>query len=439
MCFECVEKNHLRAVEIEIVAFPPVVGSTANFKFLQRPKIDILSSYRQIDHCKPSKKRMLATIPSVYDPNSKFSRVMQAPREYFIQLLVKDLQQLRSLADESRSCGEVNELPFIEEAILYTTSRLDSVEVMQDGDEPTQMEDINNAEGKKDVLYSWYQLENGTYVVLHPVNMKCLLKEALLQSEWKNKISERNGDFDVKSSSEMAEYALTSVACGAGNSTQHDALPDAVQGEVLCVEHRVMDDESQRRYRFLSHLPKYCDFYLCELNLSHYLSKKTLQSSKKELATRRRQREAKKKLLDEQLDGDEVIHALPYTSTFTNDLIPSISPRGAEELKVSNLVDEFDELRLQNTRITQTSDDTSSSYATITRNSGYFPALEGSTPQASASAPAFEQPIVPWGRSREATHEVHGHTPSEIGHKKMKGKRKNCKEVFSTSQRRSYR
>nr|CCA15905.1 conserved hypothetical protein [Albugo laibachii Nc14] len=445
MCFECVEKIHLRAVEIESVVSPPVVGSIAKFKFLQRSKLDVATSYQPIDHSKASKKRFLPTIPSVYDPNSRFSRVMQATNEYLIQLLDSDLQQLRSLADGLRSCGELNELPFIEGAILHTTSRLDSIKIVVDDDELTkmQMEELNGTEGRSNSFYSFYQLENGTYVILHPVNMKCLLKEALLQSEKRNKTSHRNGEVDdlsdssVNLPSEAAETSSMSVTSDGGSCTQHDALPDYVQGEVLSVEHRVMDDESQRRYRFLSHLPKYCDFYLCELDLSHYLSKKTLHSLKKELESRRRQRAAKQKLLDEQLDDNEIVHASPNCTNISSDATPSISPREGVEPEPSNLVEEFVELHLQNSRIDQASDESSSSYATVTRNSGYFPALEGRIVQASVSG--HEEANAPWGRNREGTNEVFGHAASETGNKRTKGRKKNSKEVFSTSQRRSYR
>ncbi|KAE9049626.1 hypothetical protein PF005_g33795, partial [Phytophthora fragariae] len=77
---------------------------------------------------------------------------------------------------------------------------------------------------------------------------------------------------------------------------RYHLLPEQIHGRVLDIEHVVMDEEAQKRYRFLSHLPRFCDFYICEVDLTSQLSPSTLNSFRNDLKKRAKQRKQKQRL-----------------------------------------------------------------------------------------------------------------------------------------------
>uniref|UniRef100_A0A9J8BZF0 E3 ubiquitin-protein ligase RNF10 n=1 Tax=Cyprinus carpio carpio TaxID=630221 RepID=A0A9J8BZF0_CYPCA len=102
--------------------------------------------------------------------------------------------------------------------------------------------------------YYFYQAEDGQQMFLHPVNVRCLLREY--------------GSLE--------------------NS------PQSITANVVEIDGQTVTEEIRRRHRYLSHLPLTCEFSLCELNLQPpVLSKETLDSFADDLEKRKRLRQKK--------------------------------------------------------------------------------------------------------------------------------------------------
>ncbi|KAK3540738.1 hypothetical protein QTP70_034789 [Hemibagrus guttatus] len=102
--------------------------------------------------------------------------------------------------------------------------------------------------------YYFYQAEDGQQMFLHPVNVRCLLREY--------------GSLE--------------------NS------PQSISATVVEIEGHTVNEDVRRRHRYLSHLPLTCEFSICELNLQPpVLSKETLDSFSDDLERRRRTRQKK--------------------------------------------------------------------------------------------------------------------------------------------------
>ncbi|XP_016092371.1 RING finger protein 10-like [Sinocyclocheilus grahami] len=102
--------------------------------------------------------------------------------------------------------------------------------------------------------YYFYQAEDGQQMFLHPVNVRCLLREY--------------GSLE--------------------NS------PQSITATVVEIDGQTVTEEIRRRHRYLSHLPLTCEFSLCELNLQPpILSKETLDSFADDLEKRKRLRQKK--------------------------------------------------------------------------------------------------------------------------------------------------
>ncbi|XP_072538641.1 E3 ubiquitin-protein ligase RNF10 [Salminus brasiliensis] len=106
--------------------------------------------------------------------------------------------------------------------------------------------------------YYFYQADDGQQMFLHPVNVRCLLREY--------------GSLE--------------------NS------PQSITASVVEIEGHTVNEDVRRRHRYLSHLPLTCEFSICELNLQPpILSKETLDSFSDDLEKRKRLRQ--KKVRDE--------------------------------------------------------------------------------------------------------------------------------------------
>ncbi|XP_057213197.1 RING finger protein 10 isoform X1 [Triplophysa rosa] len=102
--------------------------------------------------------------------------------------------------------------------------------------------------------YYFYQAEDGQQMFLHPVNVRCLLREY--------------GSLE--------------------NS------PQSITATVVEIDGQTVTEDIRRRHRYLSHLPLTCEFSLCELNLQPpIVSKETLDSFSDDLEKRKRLRQKK--------------------------------------------------------------------------------------------------------------------------------------------------
>jgi hypothetical protein len=464
MCFESVQKSHLRSVRIDIVELPPRVNSKVTFQVLDRAKGSLFPVVR--DREINSSDGHSNKIPIVYDKDAKFSRILESTSEYITQLLLQEMHQLEEVEKEYKSCGDFETIPFVQEAIEFTSKRLlgekePSKKSTQGKRESVSQKKKSNrnsimeAKNHKDNVYTFYQLENGCYVVLHPLTMKCLTKEFIDKKPFVANEQEQLADSwieQIPSSSSPSDAT--------GSSKLEGFLPCQVTAKVVEVEHIVMDEDAERRYRFLNHLPMLSDFYLCELDLRGIVSQETLDFFKPELKKREKQRKAKamKNLKESpsspifklrQQDFNLQAHdqvSWPAPTPNDNNMDPN----------TQDLPDTFIESFEHGTQLLEgvESDNLAaspsfsasssiyneeSSFATITRQSGYFPSLSNSVSSSSSrtntgttSSPSWVVPHQP----------LVDYSDPSITDQIKKNKKKSGKKgvsLFSTAQRRSYR
>ncbi|KAK1160040.1 RING finger protein 10-like isoform X1 [Acipenser oxyrinchus oxyrinchus] len=102
--------------------------------------------------------------------------------------------------------------------------------------------------------YYFYQAEDGQQMFLHPINVRCL----------------------------MREYGSL------------ERSPEKISATVVEIEGHSVNEEVRRRHRYLSHLPLTCEFSICELALQPpLLSKETLDAFADDLEKRRHFRQKK--------------------------------------------------------------------------------------------------------------------------------------------------
>lgn len=455
MCFDAVQKGQLRSVRLESVQLPPRVETDATFQFLQRPKASLFPHLRGNEKLTLPRKRV-RKIPTVYDDEAKFACILESTREYVMHLAMSELRDLEALDAECRSSGDMDSLPFVEEAMKATSGRLTGYE----REEATADDATATANGYQQLeglgpndFYSFYQLDNGCYVVLHPLNMKCLAKEFGGERERKPSTDEGGDAIAAGAAAATLQDAWTGASSppasgrgdGAAHAIAYERLPDVIQARVLDVEHLVMDEEMQKRYRFLSHLPKFCDFYVCELDLSPLLSPETMKAFRADLKKREKQRKAKKEKRGRKPDGTT---SSPTSPVFRQFVMPgfSLDDGGAHwpapaELSLADAFHDGVQLSgstssddvLTASSVTSPSfgpftSDEDASFATITRNSGYYPPLGAAIHAEPAPATST------WGSSSSLSFSSPPLAPRG-------GKKKGAKgtPLFSTTQRRSYR
>ncbi|XP_027350497.1 RING finger protein 10 isoform X2 [Abrus precatorius] len=105
-------------------------------------------------------------------------------------------------------------------------------------------------DAKENDSYNFYQAADGQHLILHPLNMKCLLHHY--------------GSYDM--------------------------LPHRISGRILQLETITQSEAMRRRYRFLSHFPLTTTFQLCEVDLSEMLPPEALAPFMDEIKKRANQR-----------------------------------------------------------------------------------------------------------------------------------------------------
>ncbi|XP_043102889.1 RING finger protein 10 isoform X1 [Puntigrus tetrazona] len=150
-----------------------------------------------------------------------------------------------------------DELQEAHEEEMAARSVLEAPEEMPEGavgEKPVEETPQNSQAAQHGPYYYFYQAEDGQQMFLHPVNVRCLLRQY--------------GSLE--------------------NS------PQTITATVVEIDGQTVTEEIRRRHRYLSHLPLTCEFSLCELNLQPpVLSKETLDSFADDLEKRKRLRQKK--------------------------------------------------------------------------------------------------------------------------------------------------
>ncbi|CAN6472465.1 unnamed protein product [Victoria cruziana] len=123
--------------------------------------------------------------------------------------------------------------------------------------------------------YTFYQSADGQLLILHPLNMKCLLHH----------------------------YG------------SHDLLPPRIGGEILQLETVTQSEAMRKRYRFLSHFSLTTTFQLCEINMTGILPPDALSPFMDEIKKReyQRKRRAKQEIEEKARDMAAEAAASAYT------------------------------------------------------------------------------------------------------------------------------
>ncbi|KAK3183896.1 hypothetical protein Dsin_031182 [Dipteronia sinensis] len=151
--------------------------------------------------------------------------------------------------------------------------------------------------------YNFYQAIDGQHLILHSLNVKCLLHHY--------------GSYDM--------------------------LPQRISGRILQLETVTQSEAMRRRYRYLSHISLTTTFQLCEIDLSEILPPDALVPFMDEIKKRERQRKqlAKKDRKDKMKAEAASVHSVPIVSSFeytSHDDYPAFSMDDFEALGSSPVI-----------------------------------------------------------------------------------------------------
>jgi hypothetical protein len=156
--------------------------------------------------------------------------------EDFSPFLIQERNVLLKCKKQIEGLKELHDvLPFYEMALVY----IDQQEMQWYESGPVRnsfvpMQEIDLSTCNPNQLTSFYQSSDGTPMFLHWINFKCLSHQFM-----------------------------------------NESLPFEISGKILEIEAFQQDENTLKRFRFLNHIPLYSRFFMCELDLSHILSKST--------------------------------------------------------------------------------------------------------------------------------------------------------------------
>ncbi|XP_024963738.1 RING finger protein 10 isoform X1 [Cynara cardunculus var. scolymus] len=150
--------------------------------------------------------------------------------------------------------------------------------------------------------YDFYQAADGQYLILHPLNMKCLLH----------------------------------------HHQNYDKLPQRISGKILQLETVTQSEAARRRYRYLSHFSLTTTFQLCEIDLNGILPPSSLSPFKDELKNREKQRKrVARKEQEEKIKAEAAAatHHMPvrFDTESSYDYYPAFSLDDFEALGSSSV------------------------------------------------------------------------------------------------------
>ncbi|KAI6700888.1 hypothetical protein NL676_015212 [Syzygium grande] len=269
LCFVMISQKELYTVHIESVK-QYVVGDIIEFVLLTREKDSFVPSEKN----KQESASMQCDINAINDAFSKFT--VTADADLSIRKAMADLDGWLAKAD-SGLVDDLEKLPYVSAAIKELEKRkkywdehrvTDGDRSYQSGDASQTLEDKDqempsHKDGKsaeknlsssgniKDrELYNFYQAVDGQNLILHPLNVKCLLHHY--------------GSYDM--------------------------IPNRISGRILQLETVTQSESTRRRYRYLSHFSLTTAFQLCEIDLTGILPSDSLLPFMDEIKKREKER-----------------------------------------------------------------------------------------------------------------------------------------------------
>ncbi|XP_042344319.1 RING finger protein 10 isoform X1 [Plectropomus leopardus] len=213
-------------------------------------------------------KKQKANVGDSFDLSSLTLEEPSSPEEEVVPNIRGNkpvLQYSSAFDDEVADVPEdaAADLPGFPESVLESVLE-EPPEAMMDAAPEAQPEEESPESGRPSAsvvhgpFYYFYQADDCQQMFLHPVNVRCLLRE----------------------------YGSL------------EASPDTITATVVEIVGHTVTEEIRRRHRYLAHLPLTCEFSICELALQPpILSKETLDTFADDLEKRKRLRQ--KKVRDE--------------------------------------------------------------------------------------------------------------------------------------------
>ncbi|XP_030512175.1 RING finger protein 10 isoform X2 [Rhodamnia argentea] len=269
LCFVMISQKELYTVHIESVK-QYVVGDIAEFMLLTREKDSFVPSEKN----KQESASMLCNINAISNAFSKFT--VTADADLSVRRAISDLDGWLAKA-HSGLVDDLEKLPYVSAAMEELEKRkkywnehrvtdddrsyqsADASQTLEDKDQDmSSYKDGKNAEKnlssssniKDRELYNFYQAVDGQNLILHPLNMKCLLHHY--------------GSYDM--------------------------LPNRISGRILQLETVTQSESTRRRYRYLSHFSLTTTFQLCEIDLTGILPSDSLLPFMDEIKKREKER-----------------------------------------------------------------------------------------------------------------------------------------------------
>uniref|UniRef100_A0A3B5R061 E3 ubiquitin-protein ligase RNF10 n=1 Tax=Xiphophorus maculatus TaxID=8083 RepID=A0A3B5R061_XIPMA len=283
ICYEAVHTADLKSV-VAMETKQYVVGDEITMRLMRREKgalvampssqwVKVEEPVRFGDASLSQYSKLLLTSPSqVLNLVTEEKGILQAqlsleeePEGCFIQsalCLLQPVLQYSSAFDE-----EVAEFPedtaaelpgcpdAIQESVLEEPAEAEPEPQLEEESPANQAESGRpSAAVVHGPYYYFYQADDCQQMFLHPINVRCLLRE----------------------------YGSL------------EACPDSITATVVEIVGHTVNEEIRRRHRYLAHLPLTCEFSICELALQPpILSKETLDTFADDLEKRRRLRQKK--------------------------------------------------------------------------------------------------------------------------------------------------
>uniref|UniRef100_A0A8C2W5T9 E3 ubiquitin-protein ligase RNF10 n=1 Tax=Chinchilla lanigera TaxID=34839 RepID=A0A8C2W5T9_CHILA len=189
--------------------------------------------------------------------------VLMAPlaKESVFQPRKGVLEYLSAFEEETTEvCSLGSALPLVEEEEAVSEPEPEAEDNLGEGtvcNESSQQEPVTKpgfTHLSSSPCYYFYQAEDGQHMFLHPINVRCLVRE----------------------------YGSL------------ERSPEKISATVVEIAGYSMSEDVRQRHRYLSHLPLTCEFSLCELALQPpVVSKETLEMFSDDIEKRKRQRQKK--------------------------------------------------------------------------------------------------------------------------------------------------
>lgn len=140
------------------------------------------------------------------------------------------------------------------ELLVIATGNIEFDHSAAPAKELNEKDTVGSGNREEATFYYFYQAEDGQHMFLHPVNVRCLVKE----------------------------YGCL------------ENCPEHITAEVVETEGYSMTEELRRRHRYLGHLPLTCEFSICELSLKPpVISEEILSTFSGDIEKRQRLRQRK--------------------------------------------------------------------------------------------------------------------------------------------------